>query len=130
MPVHGMEDLMRKLEQMQINIPLAMEASLVSGAQIVKNSAQDIVAYKTGTLRRSIHVEPAERTATRVVVAVGTDEPYARRIEYGFNGPDRLGRVFHQPARPYLRPAVDKNRATVKAEVIGALKAIVQEAAR
>ncbi len=25
----------------------------------------------------------------------------------GFEGPDALGRVYHQPARPYLRPAYD-----------------------
>ena len=33
--------------------------------------------------------------------------PQARRIEFGFQGKDRLGRVFNQPAFPYLRPAAD-----------------------
>lgn len=37
---------------------------------------------------------------------VGTNKPQARRLEYGFVGPDRLGRVFHQAPRPHVGPAI------------------------
>src|SRR5690606_32439399 len=40
---------------------------------------------------------------------VGVDEqtaPYARRIEFGYRGPDRLGRRFNQRAHPYMRPGI------------------------
>src|SRR5215207_6436262 len=36
--------------------------------------------------------------------------PYARRVEYGFRGPDSLGRRFNQKAQPYLEPPARQNR--------------------
>jgi len=50
-------------------------------------------------------------------VYIGTDVIYARRLEYGFVNPDALGRVYHQPARPYLRPAMEENREAVMEEI-------------
>jgi hypothetical protein len=43
-----------------------------------------------------------------VSATVGTDAPQARRLEYGFVGPDRIGRVFNQPPFPHVGPAVDR----------------------
>lgn len=39
---------------------------------------------------------------------------YARRIEYGFVGPDSLGRVFNQPGRFYVTRAVKSWNSIVK----------------
>lgn len=36
---------------------------------------------------------------------VGSDSPYAARIELGFHGYDRLGRFYNQGPKPYLLPA-------------------------
>jgi hypothetical protein len=79
---------------------------LLASAQVVRNAAIPKAAYLTGTLRRSIRTEPV---GTDIVV--GSDVPYARRIEFGFNGYDSLGRLYHQSARPYLRPAFDETKA-------------------
>ena len=38
-------------------------------------------------------------------IYVGSDSPYARRIELGFTGHDSLGRYYDQAPRPYLLPA-------------------------
>lgn len=35
---------------------------------------------------------------------------YGRRQELGFHGTDKLGRVYQQPARPFLKPAVEEFR--------------------
>lgn len=35
---------------------------------------------------------------------------YGRRNELGFHGTDSLGRVYQQPARPFLKPAVEEYR--------------------
>mgnify|MGYP000440907550 CR=1 FL=1 len=83
-------------------------AALMAGAQLVVNAAQAKAPVLTGTLRRSIRAEAIGND-----VVVGTDLPYARRIEFGFNGADSRGRVYHQAAKPYLRPALDENRARV-----------------
>jgi hypothetical protein len=39
---------------------------------------------------------------------VGTNKPQARRLEFGFVGADRIGRVFNQPPYPHVGPAFDQ----------------------
>jgi hypothetical protein len=94
--------------QAQRNKPIALK--LV--ANTYKNDVQAIAPYDTGTLRRSIHVEEVSSD----MMLVGTDLPYARRLEYGFyqgdgftGGVDKLGRKYHQLPRPYFRPPMDNN---------------------
>jgi len=45
---------------------------------------------------------------------VGTNLEYARRLELGFVGIDAKGRKYDQAPRPYLRPALEKNRENIK----------------
>ena len=75
-----------------------------------KNDVQAIIQYKTGTLRRSVHVEMDEEDGHPVAL-VGTDAPYARRLEYGFVDVDSLGRHYNQSPAPRWRPAFDHNLA-------------------
>lgn len=48
-------------------------------------------------------------------VTAGFSIEYAFRIEYGFTGPDKLGRVYNQPGRFFVRNAVQQWRANVAA---------------
>lgn len=66
------------------------------------------IPYQSGTLRRSIHVE-TEMEGLKPIALVGTDVPYARRLEYGFIGEDSLGRVYHQMPKPIWRATFDNN---------------------
>lgn len=60
----------------------------------------------TGDYRGSWRVE--NRGDGQVVSRnVGTDRVQANRLEYGFVGPDALGRVYDQPPFPHHGPAVD-----------------------
>jgi len=93
------------------------------------------VPVETGRLRDSIHAETVEESDQRLVMQVapcyeaaneyGFDPPYARRIEYGFMGTDKLGRQYHQAAQPYVRPAWDTQQQpaaqTIKEGVYNAL---------
>lgn len=38
----------------------------------------------------------------------GTNAVQGRRLEYGFNGVDSIGRVYNQPPYPHARPAFDE----------------------
>ena len=61
----------------------------------------------TGDYRRSwntVFITGGD-TAT---ATVGTNKPQGRRLEYGFVGPDRIGRVFNQAPFPHVGPALDK----------------------
>ncbi|MGW1798638.1 HK97 gp10 family phage protein [Streptomyces sp. NPDC001984] len=63
----------------------------------------------TGDYRRSwtheVHV-----AGDVVIGVVGTNKPQARRLEYGFVGPDSLGRIYDQPPFPHVGPAVETVR--------------------
>ena len=115
--------------------------ALVAGALVIQNDAKRRAPYKTGTLRRSIHVgghkdqAPGSEGAPDVPgpkiygrdaeVTVGTNLEYAARQEYGFNDTDRIGRRYRQPARPFMRPAADENIAAVEREVSRALDDLI-----
>jgi len=123
--------------------------SLVAGALNIQNYAKQHAAYKTGTLRRSIHIGGFSHLAAGfnpsegygdiggvisrpgyAQVSVGTNLVYARRIEYGFIGADKLGRVFNQRPRPYLRPAFDTQQDAVRQDIERALAILLKEAVR
>ncbi len=62
----------------------------------------------TGVLRANI-AQSVERTQREVIGFIGVRKgfaPYARRLEMGFVGRDRAGRMVSQGPRPYLRPAL------------------------
>jgi hypothetical protein len=55
-------------------------------------------------------------------VTVGTNHPAARRHEYGFSGRDSLGRVYHTPPRPHVRPAM----AVVRGKAFKGMQAAIR----
>jgi HK97 gp10 family phage protein len=94
---------------------------LLAAAMPVVNAAKQKAPYLTGTLRRSIRAE-----VQNGAVVVGSDAPYAARLEFGFEGADSRGRVYHQAPRPYLRPAIFENVEAVKAATVAALRAMLR----
>lgn len=114
------------------------EAALTRAGIAVQEGAHKLVKVDTGNLKGSINYalsnsaspvsSPADVSdgvrphGNKDWVHVGTNVKYARRIEYGFKGADRLGRVYNQAAQPYLRPAYEnqKNRiARIMGDIIG-----------
>ena len=88
-----------------------------------KNDVQPLLQYKSGTLRRSVHVEPSEENGHPIAL-VGTDVIYAKQREYGGiikakNGPYLRFKTYdgnwvttkqvYQPPHPAWRPAWDNN---------------------
>ena len=125
--IEGGEDLARKLAALSDAVQgQVLEAALRSGALLVQNDAKRLVPYRTGTLRRSIHTETETQGPGKAEAAVGTDVVYAARVEFGFEGQDKLGRSYHQPARPYLRPALDQNMDAAAQEIAAALREAIE----
>jgi hypothetical protein len=77
----------------------------------------------TGNYRRSWNYSVAE-TPKEIVVAAGTNAPQGRRLEYGFNGRDRLGRMYHQPPYPHVQPAMSE----LEPHLVAAIDAVVKGA--
>ena len=118
----GLGNFKAKIAQLKDGgVGLAKKA-VFSGALIIQSLAVQKAAYKTGTLRRSITINVVVKGQV-VIARIGTNLEYARRIEYGFMDTDSRGRVYHQAARPYLRPAFDEGKAQANAEMKAALVA-------
>jgi hypothetical protein len=131
--VIGAGDLAAKFRALADDIKgPALEAATRAAALPVLNQVRITVPeggrtpYKTGTYRRGWHLETIEKTPERCTVIVGNDQPQGRRLEYGFVGPDKLGRVYNQAARPHIRPALDENRGAAVDEFRAAIGDIVR----
>lgn len=105
-----------------------LKDGVVEGAALIEQRAKELVPVDTGRLRDAIHTEVMTDEPEIQVLAVaavveadndwGIDPPYARRIEFGFVGVDRLGRHYNQAAQPYMRPAHDE----MKDQAIAAIR--------
>lgn len=118
-----------------------LDRALAAGALLPVNAAKRYAPYRTGNLRRSLHVGGFEEmtpdrsgivqrgaavpgpngAVRRRSVYWGTDVVYARTQEYG------RGNI---PARGYIRRAHAETRAAVVREVGEALVQLLRAAAR
>lgn len=128
--LEGLDALMKRLDAMgaELRGPV-LGAALKAAALPVLNAAKEKAPYKTGNLRRSLHVGEPRVSGGEASITVGTNVPYARRLEYGFVGTDKRGRRYNQPARPYLRPAFDENKDAAQAEAAAVIRAALERAA-
>ena len=109
------------------------------GADLIAEEAKTIVPVDTGNLRDHIHAETVIDQPERQVMAVtpvvessneyGFDPAYARRIELGFMGTDKLGRTYHQAAQPYMRPAFDQKKEEARAAIKDGVMSALDDAA-
>lgn len=119
---------MNRLPEIIAELPVAVRAALVQGAQRVAQSAKDRVPEDTGDLERAIHVEIAEDPTDAAVlsgravleggvyVVAGDDKVfYGHMVEHG---------TTHSPPHPFLVPALEENRAAIQEEIAAALRKV------
>lgn len=119
----GEKKLLEKLRQLGEAAADALEEAAEAGADIVLEDAKARVPVRTGTLKESLTKETTEKTAGRAVVSVGPGKEgfYGRFVELG---------TSKTAPRPFLRPALDKNRRGVKAAVGDRVKAALEKVVR
>ncbi len=123
----GMDALSLKVKYLIQAAQRGLKYGVSEAAFAIQEEAKVLVPVDTGNLREAIHTEPvtdeAEKQVQMVTPAVGAankwgfDPAYARRIEMGFFGADSMGRVYNQPAQPYMRPAFDNKQAEAAAGI-------------
>jgi hypothetical protein len=87
-------------------------ATITEAAKLVQVIGRDKAPRLTGALAKSIRIEGPTRTGlTSYMAVIGPSVPYGRRVEWGFKGPDSLGRMYNQRPRPYFVPAGNEARA-------------------
>jgi hypothetical protein len=71
----------------------------------------------TGDYRGSWQPTATRRLPYGAMCTIGTDRPQGRRLEFGFVGPDSLGRVYNQPPFPHVQPALPFIQDTLMASM-------------
>ncbi|MEE9401255.1 MAG: HK97-gp10 family putative phage morphogenesis protein [Dehalococcoidia bacterium] len=138
----GDKDVMRALGKLSdILAGKVLELALTAGGLEIMNAAKVLVAKKTRSLARSIHVgghteetsDPAydpsgdlakygveysdikgnKSTKRKAEVHIGTNVEYGPYVEFG---------TSKMAARPYLRPAFDENVDKARKQIIAVLR--------
>lgn len=112
MELVGMDTCLAGLAHVIEEVESHKKTAVKLAGQAYANDVKVLAPYKTGTYRRSIHVQEPEMDINgNYTVLVGTDLPYAKRLEFGYWGLiDSLGRLYHQYPRPHFRPPYDTER--------------------
>ncbi len=112
----GIREFADAMVKVAASADVAGEQIVTKGARIVTTAAKEHASgrpgpeVRSGRLRASIGlVEVTNLGAGRWQSETAPqDVPYERRIELGFHGADSLGRVYNQPAYPYMAPALEE----------------------
>lgn len=132
--VKGIKELQNTFKQIHLEFQQVLSEAVSAGSMVVVREAKlnserggDEFPHRiTGNLMRSIKEIRKKEAGTKVESQVGSTMKYARRLEKGFMDVDKLGRRYHQPPRPFLRPALDENEA----EVVEAFEKKIEEIIR
>lgn len=92
-----------------------VQQALSEGGSLLVDAARGAMHWQnpTGALEESIHAIPESKTD----LLVGSDLIYARRRNWGFNGADSLGRVYHDQGAFFMETAMDQEQSTILASV-------------
>lgn len=110
--VKGIKELQAKFRQIDFEMQQILSQATSAGAAVVVREAKinvgrghpDYPERITGATMRNIREVRKEKSATKCVSQVGGTLEHMMRLEKGFMDTDRMGRRFHQPPRPFLRP--------------------------
>lgn len=102
-----------------------LKAAVTAGMMPIQNQVIENAPRLTSTYVRSIHNEITIAEPMHCEGVIGTNSPYAMRLEFGFNDTDSLGRTYHQPPQPHWRPAFDERKADAVQEMGDSLKDIL-----
>jgi len=123
MEFDGLGTLLDDLNRMSGETEKIIDDALQAGAKPILNDAKNTRAFKdvSGDLRKSLSVSKAKKTkAGNKYVLVGTLDSkvfYGRMVEFG---------TSRANARPFLRPAFERNKAEATEIIIKHLKEAIE----
>jgi hypothetical protein len=123
MEVIGLNETIEAIQNLANEMAKQAKSAVKLAGQAYADDVKAIAPYKTGTYRRSIHVEPKVlEEGGRDYAIIGTDLPQARRLEFGFyDMTDSLRRHYWQLPQPHFRPPLDTEMDKYVAIMKGAL---------
>lgn len=109
--LNGVQEILDKLQQIGANVGKLENKALKNAAEPVLDDAKSNVPVNTGKLKEGLDISNIKKKDGVKYVNVGITKSdnseifYGKFIEFG---------TSKMPARPFLQPAFEKNKNTVK----------------
>ena len=141
--IAGLDEFKADMASAPAELRSQIKWAMVQSVNAVKNSAQGLAPYKTGTLRRSIFTDVTSDGMRGVVAQDSSIAPYGILQEYGTQAHEitpvnkkalfwpgalhPVKRVMHPGfgAHAFMSPAVENNLETITAYFSQAIKNVV-----
>jgi len=118
--IKGLKELLEKFDRH----PAVMQREglvkgMKVGAELVRSTAAHKAPRLTGKLADSmtVKVEQGGVAEVRALIGPGKDAFYGRYVEFG---------TKYQPARPFLRPALDEKQGEATQAIIDAINDVIK----
>ncbi|KZL93972.1 HK97-gp10 family putative phage morphogenesis protein [Clostridium magnum] len=115
----GVDEILNKLQQMGANVGRLENKALKNAAEPVLEDAKENVPVRTGKLKKGLKITNVKKKDGMKYILVGVDRGdnsevfYGKFIEFG---------TSKMPARPFLQPAYEKNKNTIRKAIAETLK--------
>lgn len=107
------DDFVRELAKASVSVQQVVDGVTRTYTQLLVTAVQAKASGRpgpnapTGDYRRSWNAR-FRRVDGAVQGDAGTNKPQGRRLEFGFNGTDSLGRNYNQQPYPHVWPAAER----------------------
>lgn len=125
--VEGVDDIVKALQQADEELKKELHDLISECAVIVFREADAKVPIKTGKARHTLRIEVGEGRNgyyANVIIGYGTGKSDPYYVSFNELGTSR------QPPRPFMRPALDKSKAKIRAKLIDGLRAVIERQGR
>lgn len=124
--VQGLREFSRALKRAEVGLPKELRKGMNDIARTVADDARRSVPVESGALAKSIR--PSSTTRVGRVSMGGARVPYAGFIEFGGSvGRNHSTKRTYVRDGRYLRPAYERNRARVQAEMVTLVDRLIQQ---
>ncbi|GAE27025.1 hypothetical protein JCM9140_3136 [Halalkalibacter wakoensis JCM 9140] len=126
--VEGAEDVIRALQKANAEMERELRNLISEAAEIVFREADARVPIKSSKARNTLRIEIGETRKgyfyANVVIGDGTGKEDPFYIAFYELGTSR------QPARPFMRPSLDKSRRKIRQHLIAGLRSVIAKQGR
>jgi HK97 gp10 family phage protein len=110
--LHGMQELLRQLEQVGSEAERVKKDALLAGAEVVQQAASERAPRDTGKLAENIVISDIKEDGT-VDIGPDRDRFYGLFLEFG---------TSNMAARPFLQPAFEENKEQVQQKMADVIR--------
>ncbi|QPA31625.1 HK97-gp10 family putative phage morphogenesis protein [Thermaerobacillus caldiproteolyticus] len=110
--LHGMQELLRQLEQVGSEAERVKKDALLAGAEVVQQAASEKAPRDTGKLAENIVISDIKEDGT-VDIGPDRDRFYGLFLEFG---------TSKMAARPFLQPAFEENKEQVQQKMADVIR--------